>query len=139
MIHIICLMNNILYITSLLLCIPLIIHTPLSIEEYILCFFLLINTILSIIFWIDSRKGTHWHEWDATMARISLCLFTIYALFVKNNTIREKCLFSVVLLHALSLFWFGSLFSKEDWLCFEHQVCHAGFHYNIMLGCFIAL
>jgi hypothetical protein len=134
--HFILVISSLFLLTSLLFInfIP----TKLNSFEILLSILLIVNVLFSILFWSHPINGCCIHYYDAIFARISLLLFSIYILFVKNTTIKIRILYTLVLSISLFFIYLSNTFSKEKWCSINHILCHFLFHIFISIGTIFA-
>jgi hypothetical protein len=104
--------------------------------EYFLVFLLLINISLSFYFWLrEPIKKSDIHFYDGIFAKISVFIFTIYILFVKETIFYIKLLFIILLIISFYFFYYSNYYSSIEWCCQEHIQYHSVFHFFISIGC----
>lgn len=130
-----------LHVTSILMILPLFIFIKKeepTIEENILAVFLLICACLSSAFWINPVKNCRIHYYDALFAKISIFLFTIYILFMKDMDFQYKFFYLLIFSTALFMFYKSNKHSSKEWCSKRHILCHIIFHTFIITGAMFA-
>jgi len=129
-----------LCVTSLLMLLPVLFFAnkrKKSVKESILACLLLINASLSFAFWLNPVKNGIIHYYDAIFVRISITLFTIYVLFIKEIAIQWKALYLLIFSTVLYLFYKSDTHSSKEWCSKDHIFCHIFFHIFIICGAMI--
>jgi hypothetical protein len=106
--------------------------------EYLLSCLLVVNLSCSALFWYCPDIGCTMHYLDGYFGRLSLLLFTVYMLFLKEIFWGIRALFFLCLAFSLFLFSYSSKYSSESWCCDHHIVSHIWFHLFISAGCLLA-
>jgi hypothetical protein len=83
-------------------------------------------------------KHSLMHRSDAVLARISYVAFPVYILFMKNISYKMKALFLILFFASLFMIYWSDVFSRKEWCCRQHVMCHSVFHVLISMGCSIA-
>jgi phosphatidylserine synthase len=102
--------------------------------EWILFGLLILNGIVSFCFWGDPVQRSDVHYLDGLLGRLSLFLFTVYVICIKNATLLHKFAFLVCLGLTLLCFHYSSYYSGMEWLCPIHVSWHMLFHGLIGVG-----
>jgi hypothetical protein len=132
--------SSLLSITTLFLFIPILFFlNNKNIEnnnERFLVFLLLINISLSFYFWWrEPIQHSDIHFYDGLFAKISVFIFTIYILFIKETEFDIKLLFTILLFISFYFFYYSNYYSSREWCCQEHIQYHSIFHFIISIGC----
>jgi predicted membrane channel-forming protein YqfA (hemolysin III family) len=130
-----------LAVTSLLMLLPLSFFANKSkkpLEEKILAGFLLISACLSSTFWINPVQKSTIHYYDRIIAKISIFLFSLYILFVKEIAVQWKVLYLLIYSVGLFIFYKSNSYSSKQWCSEKHIFCHVIFHIFIIYGAMIA-
>jgi hypothetical protein len=126
-----------LCITSLLMLLPVLFFankSKKSTEESVLACLLLINASLSFAFWLNPVKNGTIHYYDAIFTRISMILFSVYILFIKDINFEWKFAYFLMFSIALYLFRKSDKYSSKEWCSKEHIFSHILFHIFIICG-----
>jgi hypothetical protein len=130
-----------LFVTSLLMLLPVLFFANKSkkpIEEIILAGCLLTCACLSSAFWINPVENSMIHYYDGIIAKISVVLFSIYVLFVKEIAVQWKALYLLILSIVIFMFYESTKHSSQQWCSQKHILCHVIFHIFIIYGAMIA-
>jgi len=129
-----------LVLSTFFLLIPLIIFfikKNKNIYEIVLAIFFVINILLSISCWTIGIKKSYVHLCDGFFAKISIVLFSIYTLFIKEIDNFFKILYIIILIFTYVLFSKSTLHSLTEWCCTKHIMYHSIFHLLVSIGCII--
>jgi hypothetical protein len=127
-----------LTITSLFLMTPVIknfIQTSDKFEIVFDCLYIL-TFIVSIIFWMNPVRNGIRHKFDSVFAKLSICTFTGYALFYKDNTIIDKLIYLLGFFMTISMFMLSHSCSRLKWCSQNHIITHFWFHLIIFIMLF---
>jgi predicted membrane channel-forming protein YqfA (hemolysin III family) len=129
-----------LFVTSLLMLLPLTFLNKfhITIEETILAGFLLLSSSLSSAFWINPVPKSTIHYYDGIFAKISIILFSIYVLFIKEIDFEFRVAFVILLSIGLFMFYKSNKHSTKKWGSRKHTYYHVIFHIFIIYGSIIA-
>jgi Ca2+/Na+ antiporter len=106
--------------------------------ESLLSCLLIVNLTCSALFWYCPDIGSTMHYLDGYFGRLSLLLFTVYMLFLKEIVWWILMAFFLCLAFSLFLFSYSSHYSSESWCSDHHIFCHIWFHLFISAGCLLA-
>ena len=107
------------------------------IRNTLLSTLLLANFATSIAFWMNPIQKSFLHTVDSFFAKLSLLVFTAYMMFIKGTSSRHRFLYAVVLSFTGIMAFFSNIFSRSEWACTGHILCHFVFHIFSNIGLFV--
>lgn len=107
------------------------------IRNKLLSALVLANFATSIAFWMNPIQKSFLHTVDSFFAKLSLLVFTVYMMFIKGATSRDRFLYVLVLSFTVIMAFFSNIFSRSEWTCTEHILCHFVFHIFSNIGLFV--
>ena len=107
------------------------------IRNKLLSALLLANFATSIAFWMNPIQKSFLHTVDSFFAKLSLLAFTVYMMFIKGATSRDRFLYVLVLSFTVIMAFFSNISSRSEWACTGHILCHFVFHIFANIGLFV--
>jgi hypothetical protein len=107
------------------------------IRNQLLSALLLANFATSIAFWMNPIQKSFLHTVDSFFAKLSLVAFTVYMMFIKGATSRHRFVYVLVLSFTGIMAFFSNIFSRSEWTCSGHILCHFVFHIFSNIGLFV--
>jgi surface polysaccharide O-acyltransferase-like enzyme len=131
--------TSFLSITTLFLFIPILFflnNNNHNNSERFLVFLLIINISLSFYVWaIEPIQNSDIHFYDGLFAKVSVFIFTIYILFIKQTHFNIKLSFTILLVISFYFFYYSNYYSSREWGSQQHVKYHSVFHFIISIGC----
>ena len=127
--------NKLLYASSHLFLLPIFVYffTNTSRIQSAIFSFLFINFIASIAFWYNPIKGSLVHKIDAVAARTSIITLLLYTLIFRKLSMFVLVTYILVVLTMFLFFFLSNTYSRKEWCCMEHILCHFMAH---IFACF---
>lgn len=100
---------------------------------------LVCSIFCSYWFWMNPIKNSLVHTIDALVAKICIGTFILYTLFIKEDIIYMKLLYTQVLAYIGLAGWYSHRESNRKW-CGEHHIrSHAFLHFFCFVATFFAI